>query len=78
MFGTSLSYELFVHDLLHSKHLKECNSSSTIANYCVTRTIARAIATEDNYCGDTPCGVHPLSELREKLKLPNNQVWELP
>ena len=48
---------------LHSKTAEECNSSSTTANYCVTWTIARAIATEDNYCGDSPCGIHPLSEL---------------
>ena len=48
--------------LLHSKQQKSCNSSSTIANYCVAWTIARTIATANNYCSDTPCGIHPFSE----------------
>ena len=50
-------------ELLHSKQQKECNSFSSIANYCVARTIARTIATDKNYCGNTPCGIHPFSEL---------------
>ena len=38
------------------------HSSSIIADYCVAWTIARTIATANNYCSDTPCGIHPFSE----------------
>ena len=56
--------------LLHSKQQKECNSSSTIASCCVAWTIARTIATANSYCSDTPCGIHPFSELpRDHPKL---------
>ena len=48
--------------LLHSKQQKLCNSCSTIASYCVAWTIARTVATANNYCSDTPCGIHPFSE----------------
>ena len=58
------------HELLQtndcSKQRKECNSFLTTANYCVPWTIARTTATEDNYCGDTPRRIHPLSELHKK------------
>ena len=53
----------FANKLLQSKQQRQCNSSSTIASYCVAWTIARTNSRASNYCSDTPCGIHPFSKL---------------
>ena len=61
------------HEFLHSKQQKECDCFSTIVNYCVVWTIA----AENNYCSETPCGIHPFSEhpLRERFAAGPRSKW---
>ena len=49
----SLRMRTIADELLHSKQQKECDSFLTTANY-------------PNYCGDSPCGIHPFSKLRKE------------